>query len=112
MLGHFHEVFPGVGVVFALPEDGGDVFGDVSGQAPHTVALDEGHHVVFQREKIICAHTLKGSFSQMGGGAGRGGAAIAGLSAGKCASLALAAVKLEQEDHPIAPVRTSRFCLP
>ena len=57
MLGHLDEVFPGVGVALAFPQDGGDVVGDVAGKAVQTVALDEGHHVVFEREEIVRTHS-------------------------------------------------------
>ena len=57
MLGHLHKVFPRVGIAAAFPEDGGNVFGDVAGKAVQTVAFNEGHHVVFQREQIIGAHS-------------------------------------------------------
>ena len=49
VLGHLHKVFPCVGVALALPHNGGNVLGDVAGQAFEAVALDKGHHVVFQR---------------------------------------------------------------
>ena len=47
MLRHLDEVLPRVGIVLALPHNGGDVLGNVAGQAVNAVALDEGHHVVF-----------------------------------------------------------------
>jgi hypothetical protein len=48
--GHFDKVFPRVGIAFAFPHDGGDVFGDVARKTDEAVPLDEGHHVVFQRQ--------------------------------------------------------------
>ena len=42
-----------------LPKNGRNVFGDIAGQAAHAVALDEGHHVVFQRKQIIRAHVSR-----------------------------------------------------
>ena len=56
VLGHLHKVFPCVGIAAALPEDGGNVLGDVAGQALQAVALNKGHHVVFQREQVIGSH--------------------------------------------------------
>ena len=68
MLRHLDKIFPCVGIAAAFPQDGGNVVRNVTGEAMEAVTLDEGHHVVFQRKKIIFAHTLKGSFSQMGAG--------------------------------------------
>ncbi len=53
VLGHLDKVFPRVGIVLALPDDGGNVVGDVAGQAMQTVTFNKGHHVVFQREEIV-----------------------------------------------------------
>ena len=50
VFGHFHKIFPRVGIAFAFPHDRGNVFGDVSGKPDETVTLNEGHHIVFQRQ--------------------------------------------------------------
>ncbi len=55
--GVLDEVLPGVGVV-VFEDDGGDFFGDVSIEAAHAVAGDEGHHVVFERDEIIRLHAV------------------------------------------------------
>jgi hypothetical protein len=58
VLGHLHKIFPCVGVASTLPNNGGDVLGDVTGKSFKAVALDKGHHVVFQREEVVDIHSL------------------------------------------------------
>ena len=57
VLGHLHEVFPRIGIVFAFPHDRGNVFRDVARKTDETVAFNEGHHIVFQRQQIVRAHS-------------------------------------------------------
>ena len=49
-LGHLDEVFPRIGIGFAFPHNGGNIFGDVARKTDETVSLNEGHHIVFQRQ--------------------------------------------------------------
>ena len=51
----------------ALPEDGRNVLGDIARQAAQAMALDKGHHVVFQRKQIILAHSQAIIFADAGG---------------------------------------------
>ena len=67
MLGHLHKVFPGVGIVPPLPQNRGNVLGYVAGETAQAVTLDEGHHVVFKREQIICTHSQALIFADAGG---------------------------------------------
>ena len=39
-------------------EDSWDLFRNVAIQPAHTVAGDEGHHVVFKRDKIVRLHSI------------------------------------------------------
>ncbi len=59
MFRHLHEVFPRIGIALAVPQHRRDVFGYEPRQAAHAMALNEGHHVVFQRKKIVFAHVQR-----------------------------------------------------
>ena len=52
----FDEVLPAIGIVGVVPEDGGNLFADVGGNAAESVAGDEGHHIVFEREQAGWDH--------------------------------------------------------
>ena len=53
--GVLDEVLPSIGVIF-FEDDGGNVFGDKRTETAHSVAGDEGHHIVFERDKIVRLH--------------------------------------------------------
>src|SRR5262249_45818638 len=52
-LGQLDEIFPGVGILAALPNDVGDLLRHQPKKPLHPMALDEGGHVVFESVQIV-----------------------------------------------------------
>jgi len=55
--GVLDEVLPAVGIVF-FKDDGGNFFTNERRETAHAVASNEGHHIVFERDKIVRLHRL------------------------------------------------------
>src|SRR5215469_18791516 len=52
--GEFHEIFPAILILTRIPHDALDLFViHVTAETAHSVAFDEGDHVVFYRGEIV-----------------------------------------------------------